>query len=287
MTGNTSRVRFVWRAAVLSGAVAAATLAASWQAQAATAAVPSGAKYVALGSSYAAGPGIPPTKPGSPPACARSANNYASQVAAKLKLALTDVTCSGATTANILTTAQSGQGPQIEAVTADTKLVTVTIGGNDVNYVGSLYAYSCQTSGGSGCAGVDQAAMDTALKSVHTKIGNVVSAVRRRAPQAKVLLVNYLTVLPRTGPACTGVPLTQAQVDFERGVASRLRDATARAASASGASVIDAASASATHDACSASPWIEKYAPPNGRAGYHPTPTGMAAVAELVVRHES
>ncbi|MFB9909704.1 SGNH/GDSL hydrolase family protein [Allokutzneria oryzae] len=246
--------------------------------------VPSGAEYVALGSSFAAGPGIPPSKPGSPPACGRSANNYASQVAAKLHLALTDATCSGATTANLLTTPQHGQPPQVDAVTANTKLVTVTIGGNDVNYVGSLFAYSCQTSGGAQCPAVDPAAIDQALKTVHTKIGDVVTAVRKKAPRAKVLLVNYLTVLPRTGPACTGVPLTPAQVDFERGVASRLRDATRRAAVETKASVVDAASASATHDACSPSPWMEKYQPGQGRVGYHPTPAGMAAVADLVVR---
>ncbi|MEU5049105.1 GDSL-type esterase/lipase family protein [Streptomyces sp. NPDC021096] len=107
------------------------------QAQATSAGVPRGAKYVAMGSSFAAGPGITPTKPGSPAACGRSADNYASKVAARFGLALTDVTCSGAT-ANILTTGQHGRPPQISAVTADTRLVTVTIGGSDVNYLGSL-----------------------------------------------------------------------------------------------------------------------------------------------------
>ncbi|GAA4009380.1 SGNH/GDSL hydrolase family protein [Allokutzneria multivorans] len=234
-------------------------------------AAPAAADYVALGSSFAAGPGITPTQPGSPPACGRSARNYASQAAAKLRLTLTDATCSGATTADVLNN-------QVNAVTENTKLVTITIGGNDVNYIGSLFAYSCQTSGGSQCGTVDQAAIDRALTTVHTKIGNVVTAVRQKAPRAKVLLVNYLTVVSRT--ACTGVPLTQAQVDFERSVAQRLAAATRRA----GAPVVDAAGASAAHDACSASPWMEKYQPGGGRAGYHPNLAGMTAVAELVVR---
>ncbi|MCP3802061.1 SGNH/GDSL hydrolase family protein [Allokutzneria sp. A3M-2-11 16] len=262
---------------VLAAVLALTVTASGW-------AVPPGAEYVAMGSSFAAGPGIPPSQPSSPTACGRSSKNYPSLAAAKLRLALTDVSCSGATTANLLTAPQHGQPPQVDAVTANTRLVSITIGGNDVNYVGSLFAYSCQTSGGGAqCPSVDQAAIDAALKTVHTKIGNVVTAVRNKAPRAKVLLVNYLTILPRTGPACTGVPLTQAQVDFERGVARRLADATRRAAAETGASVVDAASASAKHDACASTPWMEKYNPGQGRAGYHPTPTGMAAVADLVI----
>ena len=44
-----------------------------------------GAKYVALGSSYAAGPGIPTQSGG---ICTRSSHNYPNLVAAKLKLSL-------------------------------------------------------------------------------------------------------------------------------------------------------------------------------------------------------
>ncbi len=63
-------------------AVAAAALVLSAQpAHAAEASIPAGLKYVALGSSFAAGPGIPSPQPGTPAACGRSTNNYASLVA--------------------------------------------------------------------------------------------------------------------------------------------------------------------------------------------------------------
>ncbi|WP_274912524.1 SGNH/GDSL hydrolase family protein [Streptomyces sp. WZ-12] len=270
------------RAVALIGVASALTTGtAAIPAQAATAGVPRGVKYVAMGSSFAAGPGITPTKPGSPAGCERSADNYASKVAARLGLALTDVTCSGATTADILTTGQDGQPPQISAVAADTRLVTVTIGGNDVDYLGSLIDYSCQDTQRSPCGAVDQDAIGTALKTVHTKIGDVVAAVHRRAPKAQVLLVNYLTVLPTSG-VCSGVPLTAAQAGFERNVAARLRSATQQAAAAQRATVIDAASASIGHDACSATPWVEKYDVPSGHTPYHPKPNGMAAVADMI-----
>ncbi|MFI5564200.1 SGNH/GDSL hydrolase family protein [Amycolatopsis japonica] len=165
------------------------------------------ARYVAMGSSFAAGPGIPPQRPGTPAACGRSTKNYASLVAGQRGLALTDVTCSGATTANILTAGQAGQPPQIEAVTRDTRLVTITIGGNDVGYVGSLFTYGCQNTGGANCGQVDRNAVRTALTTVHEKIGAVVAAVHRRAPRARVLVVDYLTIVPGDRPACDGVPL--------------------------------------------------------------------------------
>jgi hypothetical protein len=60
------------------------------------------ARYVAMGSSFAAGPGV--TAPADTPAnrCARSADNYAHQLARKLNLQLVDVSCSGAKTDNLL-----------------------------------------------------------------------------------------------------------------------------------------------------------------------------------------
>src|SRR5689334_20260503 len=123
---------------------------------AAPAAATAGLDYVAIGSSFAAGPGIPPAQSGSgAAACARSAGNYASIVAREIGANLTDASCSGATTANVLTDSQSGQPPQVSAVTSTTKVVTVTIGGNDVDYLGSLGAYTCQDDGGSGCGTVD------------------------------------------------------------------------------------------------------------------------------------
>jgi hypothetical protein len=68
-------------------------------------------RYVALGSSMAAGPGIRPTAEGAPFRAARSARNYPHLVAERLGYNLVDVTYSGATTANVLTDPQHGAPP--------------------------------------------------------------------------------------------------------------------------------------------------------------------------------
>jgi lysophospholipase L1-like esterase len=247
----------------------------------ASAADDAGLGYVSLGSSFAAGPGIPSAQPGSPAACSRSTRNYPSVVARDLGANHTDVSCSGATTAHVLDGGQAGLGPQVDAVTADTRVVTVTIGGNDVNYLGSVGVYSCQNSGGSACGTVDRDAVDRAFGTLTGRLANVVSAVRSRAPGARVFFVSYFTLLPESG-TCAGVPLTADQLAFERSVASRLVDATNAAASATGATVVDLAGASRGHDACSAVPWVEDHTPEPGRATYHPNEAGMAAAARLV-----
>ncbi|MBY8343413.1 ricin-type beta-trefoil lectin domain protein [Streptomyces sp. KC 17012] len=286
-----------WKRARAACAVAAAFAAAltvpaaTAQAEAATQDAPrpaaasaaaSGLDYVAMGSSYAAGPGIPPAQTGSgASACARSANNYASVVARESGANLTDVSCSGATTANLLTVSQAGQPPQVQAVTPSTRVVTVTIGGNDVDYLGSINVYSCQTAGGTNCGSVDQDAINRTFPEVAGRIENVVNAVHSTAPQAHVYLVNYFTILPDAG-VCTNVPLTGDQAAFERSIATRLADATATAAHATGATLVDLAAASHGHDACSADPWVENYRPSAGRSTYHPNEAGMRAAATLV-----
>ena len=72
--------------------------------------------YVAMGSSFAAGPGLRPRVAGSPRLAGRSQVNYAHLVAAKLGLELVDVTFGGTTTADILAS-------QVPVVTQDTTLV--------------------------------------------------------------------------------------------------------------------------------------------------------------------
>ncbi len=54
--------------------------------------IAAGGRYVAMGSSFAAGPGLPGRAPGSPRRAGRSTSNYAHLVARSLRLDLHDVT---------------------------------------------------------------------------------------------------------------------------------------------------------------------------------------------------
>jgi lysophospholipase L1-like esterase len=251
-----------------------------------------GSRYVALGSSMAAGPGIAPRDKHAPLRAARSAANYPHLAAQRLGLDLVDVTYSGATTADVLTDRRNGEPPQVTALDGSESLVTITIGGNDVGYVPLLTAAalphavrSVPVLGDRVRELVDPAARDRDLVDVAEKLENVGREVRSRAPRARVLFVDYLTLLPPAGEEAA--PLSGVEAALGRRVAATLERLTAEAAKASGCGLVRASDASRAHHPWSADPWTTKPSryglPIPGRPfPAHPNAAGMRAVAELV-----
>lgn len=246
----------------------------------------SGDKYVAMGSSFASGPRIAASADTPPNRCARSAENYAHQLARRFGLALTDVSCSGATTAHLLGP-WNELPPQIEAVDAATRLVTVTVGGNDVNYNRGLSAMGCATAAapGAACAAPPPVPSETDYAALEAHLRQIAEAVRRRAPSARLLFVDYPRVLPPDG-TCPALSLTGEQAARSRQIDRRVVEITRQAALASGAGLVSASQLSAGHDACSAQPWTNGYAAPPGADGgaYHPNLASHTAVAEAIGR---
>jgi lysophospholipase L1-like esterase len=246
-------------------------------------------RYVALGSSMAAGPGIRPAAAGAPRRAGRSAVNYAHLVASSLGLDLVDVTYSGATTAHVLGERQHGAPPQISALDGSEALITVTIGGNDIGYVPLLLA-ACLPRlvrrlpvMARPLQAMEQPdARDRALAQAADSLRAVGGAVRQRSPHARVLFVDYLTLLPPAGVSAP--PMSQAHTDLGRAVAEGLARITAEAAADTGCDVVRAAEASRAHHAWSADPWTTRFGwPIPGRpAPLHPNAAGMRAVAGLV-----
>jgi lysophospholipase L1-like esterase len=249
-------------------------------------------KYVAMGSSFAAGPGVPDLLPDQ--ACGRSSHNYAHLAAAALGLELTDVSCAGATIDNIVSTPQNAEPLQLAALTADTKLVTITIGGNDVTYGATLVACalagadgrSCLTAAAdAGAPDVDRAAIDALLAGEESELVSMLEAVKSAAPEALVYLLAYPRMLPEPPAPCPPyVQIQPADGDYAADLGARLEAAFVAAAHAAGVHFLDVYAESRGHDAC-ASPdqrWVEGQATP-ASAPYHPNAAGMRAQAELLV----
>lgn len=268
-----------WTAALALSLLAAGTAAAK-------PALPAGARYVAMGSSYAAGPGTGELKPGAPARCTRSQTNYATLLARRLNLDLVDATCGGATTAHLLGP-WNELPPQLDSVSPETRLVTITIGGNDVNFVRNLY--------GAECAGK---APDAAARSRCTQTllpgeadwarlaGNLRAIVRQihaKAPAARVIFVDYQTVLPR-GRTCPAVPFDAAGLTTMRRQAARLAQVTASAARAEQAEVLHAGALSRSHSPCDAQPWMVGAPGTAPGTPYHPNAAGMRAIADALAR---
>ena len=266
-------------------------LAASWGAAEARPAIAAGAHYVAMGSSFASGPGVTVSADTPTNRCARSKDNYAHRLARKLQLDLTDVSCGGATTAHIL-----GQWnelpPQIDALRPDTRLVTVTIGGNDVGFIGGLIGASCAAdSANAMCKGFAARSAEPqrpppepdadAWKSLEGRLNTIAAEVKRRSPRARLIFVDYLTIVPNRA-TCRLAPLDPLRAGKARAKAARLAALTADAARRAGAGLIRASRLSAGHDACAIAPWVSGLIADG--VPYHPNLAGMTAISDALER---
>ncbi|MEJ2410411.1 MAG: SGNH/GDSL hydrolase family protein [Novosphingobium sp.] len=222
-----------------------------------------GARYVAMGSSYAAGPLLPPAKPGAPARCGQSLNNYPTLLAERFGMVLVDRSCSGATTSHVLGP-WGDIPPQIESVNAETKLITVTIGGNDLNYVGNLFSATCafhaQALAASGtkakaCPRV-RVPTEADYARDEAQLTEIAQRVRAAAPKARLVFVQYLTPLPPAGKLCSVTPVSEVNAAIIREIGKRLAEITGRVALANGALVIEMNQASAMHTPCDPDPWM-------------------------------
>ncbi len=234
-------------------------------------------RYVALGDSYTAGPLIPWVR-GQPTSCLRSSRNYPALLAEWLQPgSVVDVSCSGADTRD-LSRPQQGFGtpvaPQLDAVTADTDLVTLGMGGNDFDLFGSLVS------------GERPAGVAAALDRTAARLAASVRAIGERAPDAVVALVGYPRIVPERG-TCAALPFDAATTRYLDRVERALNDAVREASERAGAVYVDTYASSFGHDVCAgADAWVNgRTTRPLAALAYHPFETGMAATATAV--HEA
>jgi lysophospholipase L1-like esterase len=251
--------------------------------------IPAGSRYVAMGSSFAAGPGLPSRVPGSPRRAGRSTGNYAHLVARALGLDLQDVTLSGATTSDILRPPAAGRAAQLDAVTPETSLVTITAGGNDVGYLPRLTLASVPwplRALPPVTARVDTLGETSTTDERFEQLGRNLTRSRADCGIVPPPAASSSSTTCRSCPR-TALPPPRRRPKSRRGgraIAARLAAVTQAAAATAGWTYIAASAASAGHHAWSAAPWTRRFhLSLRGGAPYHPNAAGMAAVAELVL----
>src|SRR3954469_6869580 len=247
--------------------------------------------YVSLGDSYVAGPFIPLPTP-QPWGCLKSDHNYAHLAAPRLGLELRDPSCSGAETDDMTQTQGVSPGPnppQFDALGADTKFVTLGIGGNDIAF--SSQAQDCFSTSpqGSPCkdqytaGGTDQ--ISQRIADTAPKVAAVLQGIHTRAPNARVYVVNYPAIFPDTGPGCYPIlPVADGDAVWLRDKEKELNQMLADQAAANNAGLVDWYTASIGHDACQPPgiKWTEAAVPMNAAAPVHPNLLGMIGASKLV-----
>jgi lysophospholipase L1-like esterase len=204
--------------------------------------------YVALGDSYAAGQATN---------CTHTPSSYPLRLDAlrEVKL-LRDVTCAAADTSTVRTS-------QLSALNPGVKLVTVTVGANDLDVAG--LEVIC-TSDPTACPAAI-AARQAQLPALLGNLTATLTAVAAAAPNATILVTGY-PALFSTGPIA----------DAEAALNATIQSAVAAAHLATGADIRFVDVQFAGHTVDSADPWFVLAGPDI----FHPTAEGDAAFADAI-----
>ncbi|KXP03069.1 SGNH/GDSL hydrolase family protein [Tsukamurella pseudospumae] len=269
------------------------------------AAAPPAPAYVALGDSYSSLPADATVGTSQQErSCGRSTQNYPKLVAASLGLApnaLRDNTCGGAKTDDAFTRQRAGSpklgyysaAPQLTGIGAETKLVTISLGGNDgdlfANILEACAAPSasktvrCTADERTRPARLSDGAVTARLARITAANERIVRAVRERAPRARILVVGYPSVLDGDR-SCAAIRFFRtASIPWMRSILTeRLNRAVRQAAASTQAEYIDMEPASKGHELCSARPWINGVDDDPRAAEMHPFPEEGRAVAAAI-----
>jgi lysophospholipase L1-like esterase len=244
--------------------------------------------------------------------CLRSSYNYAHQVAQQLDLALADVTCSGASTKHMWEThgvspeeqfaeyggpfgydGHPGNPPQLDALRADTDIVTLQIGGNDIGFGGIATTCGEGALGGPGCREAVAAGMPfEKIAATGPKIRAVLEEIHRRSPNADIFVLGYPGIF-KLGPtaSCQAMLVGEEDAQYLRSVQEALNAMIQEAADApetgyAGVTTyVDVYGPSAGHTACDLPVlrWVEPIVPVNAAAPVHPNLGGMTAIKEILI----
>lgn len=251
-------------------------------------------RYVALGDSYTAAPFVPSVVEAK--GCYRSTGNYPALIAQALPgTESVDASCSAADTTHMTTKQRTVTGkvvpPQFEALTPETDLVTIGIGGNDFEVFGTLITECPQLAPtaprGAPCRDAMRGPRGDLLlgnlKQTQKRVVGVIEGVQELTPEARILVIGYPQITPRRG-TCAAMPIARGDYRYALRVGKRLDQALRRAASRTDADFVDVWKASRGHDVCSKDPWINGKDTDLTRAmSYHPFSAEQVAVAELVL----
>lgn len=253
--------------------------------------LPNKLRMASLGSSYASGPGIRPQKSR---VAMRSAHNFATILAEKFNAELTDLSVSGATLGNVLNEPQKAWmglkkfPPQLDGLAPDTDVVLLTGGGNDLNYDNAIFrdVLGSKFLGRIWAKFIPLPGEGQDMKAEHLvrRFSDVIDAIQRKSPKAKILLVEYFTLLgPYTRPGID-VALEKGRMEYHKSISLKLQRAHEKAAEGrKNVFLIPVRKLSRDHGLGSEEPWLEGFSfrmMLSAKAPFHPNARGMQAVAD-------
>jgi hypothetical protein len=184
------------------------------------------AKYVAMGDSFSSGEGNEPfeawTDASEVNGCHRSSQAYPRLLQNDLELGpIAFVACSGATTDNVLN-GQWNEPPQVDALSADTEVVTITIGGNNVAFAD--YVLGCMSFCGPGTPVYSAMMSGINAPTFKANLITTYEEILSRASQAEIYVGDYPYLSADDTTTCLGLDFTGARI-VQVALNSVIRDA--------------------------------------------------------------
>ena len=225
--------------------------------------------YVAMGDSYSAGVGSGSYIAASG-SCDRSTKAYPYLwAAAHAPASFAFVACSGAKTTDV-------SANQLSALSATTTLVSISIGGNDLNFAGIME--DCNLYGTSRCVSDINAAENTAHTQLPGWLDTLYGQIRSRAPYAHVVVLTYPAFYDPHAPwYCIGLSSTsRSKVDEGANVLDGVIKTEATKPQY-GFAVADVRSLfAAGHQICDSGSWMHSVDWTFITQSYHPTASGQS-----------
>lgn len=288
-------------------------------------------KYVALGDSFSSGEGAPSPGPGASrylPGSDQGDNRCHRSAAAYGPLKATSSSydrfqfhaCSGALIEDFFTSfgsnhpnflsipANAAEIRQLDWLTKDTTLTTLTVGGNNAKFADVMDYCAKRFAFERSCRQVWAGAVNSAITNMSIGTGHaqdnlpdLYAAIRGAAPNAKVLVLGYPRFFPNTPPiSCrTGVPspsvlqprFTRSDMKWINAEVASLNRVIQQKAAAAGLIYVDTYNAFEGHELCNGkqSEWMNRVVldlrPGRTQQSYHPNVSGQEQLWRLIAGH--
>lgn len=239
--------------------------------------------YVALGDSYAALGSVSAAVTG-PEMCQRSADNYPARLLSEARITGQDVSCAGAVTEDVLSA--GGVPAQLDTLTTDTDLVTLSIGGNDIGFgdIVGCFFQSMNSGRTSNCVEAGTGPTSDRLGELPDRLDLIHREIEERTDGARVIVTGYLPMIA-TGDDCTELTsISPADREWVIDLTGELNRVVGEAAERNGAEMVLPADAG-QHTGCvpPEQRWVDFFGSATGAYPMHPTAAGQAAMAQAVL----
>ena len=133
-------------------------------------------------------------------------------------LNLVDASCGAALIEHVVDTPQGSNPPQLTFLTPTTKLVTVAVGGNDIDY--NATAVACANA----ATCVAPANLAALVANMRFALKAMIAKIRAAAPSAMIVFVTYPREVP-AGKNCPALGFTDAAAAVVRSIGQMLENA--------------------------------------------------------------